>query len=68
MSRIPDESVGGVLSVVAIAYSANPNLVAKQIDRILVPGGIAKIIFPVNRHVVELGAPVSGKKGAPKRS
>ncbi len=42
---IADSSVGCVLSVFSIAYSAVPELAVKSLDRVLVPGGVFKGTF-----------------------
>lgn len=42
---IPSNSFGAVLAVFSVGYSDAPKLVAEQIDRILVPGGVFKGAF-----------------------
>jgi len=39
---IPDNSVGGIISVQSLRYSKAPMLAAQSIDRVLVPGGVFK--------------------------
>lgn len=45
MEGFEDESVGGILALNSIAYSASPEIVVKRFDQILVPGGILKARF-----------------------
>lgn len=42
---IENESINGILAVSSIAYSKAPSLVASNIDRVLVPGGVLKSAF-----------------------
>ncbi|KKT00813.1 MAG: hypothetical protein UW07_C0004G0008 [Candidatus Nomurabacteria bacterium GW2011_GWF2_43_8] len=42
---IPSDSFGAILAVFSVAYSEAPELVAQQIDRVLVPGGVFKGSF-----------------------
>ena len=42
---IPSNSFGAVLAVCSVGYSEAPELVAEQIDRVLVPGGVFKGVF-----------------------
>ncbi len=48
---IPASSFGAVLSVCGVGYSDAPNLVAEQINRVLVPGGVFKGSFADERPV-----------------
>ncbi|MDO8522061.1 MAG: methyltransferase domain-containing protein [bacterium] len=43
---VADSSIGCVLANLSIAYSVSPNLAVKSIDRVLVPGGALKAVFP----------------------
>lgn len=48
LKSISDESFSGIVAVhSAPSYSAAPELVAKQIHRILIPGGVIKTILPI---------------------
>lgn len=42
LEGIPDASVGGVLGMYSITYTYAPETVVREIDRILVPGGVVK--------------------------
>ncbi|MBL8029939.1 MAG: class I SAM-dependent methyltransferase [Candidatus Doudnabacteria bacterium] len=42
---IKNNSVGGILAMYSVAYSAYPNLAIKRLDEVLVPGGIFKGVF-----------------------
>lgn len=55
---IRDESVGSALSVHGISYSAVPRFAVRSVDRVLVPGGVIKMIDPFLEfatHFHELG-------------
>lgn len=57
MKGFTDESVGGVIAMKSIAYSASPEMAMRAIDRILVPGGLIKASFrgPEESGIVDLG-------------
>lgn len=42
---IKDNSVGGILCLNSILFSADPETVVKSLDRVLVPGGVVKSTF-----------------------
>ena len=47
LKGVKDNSVGLVIGVNSVAYSASPRLAVESIDRVLVPGGIFKGTFSV---------------------
>lgn len=48
LRHIENESIGGILALNSIAYSAVPELAIRRIDQVLVPGGIIKATFSVS--------------------
>lgn len=49
LRAFPSESIGCVLGVQSLTYSADPPLVATSIDRVLVPGGVLKTVIRTDR-------------------
>ncbi len=47
---IGSESIGCIISIYSIAYSAEPKLAIESINRVLVPGGILKAVFLPNEE------------------
>ena len=52
---IKDAEVSGAISVFSIGHSAAPELVAKSIDRVLVPSGAFKSVFSENPENIDNG-------------
>jgi len=49
LQGIDDDSVGGVLAVHSIIFSAAPDMVVDAIDRVLVDGGVVKTNLVINQ-------------------
>lgn len=50
---IPSESFGGAIGYSSVNYSAAPELAARSIDRILIPGGIFKGLFLPDDYYID---------------
>lgn len=61
LKKIPEKSVGLILSVWSITYSASPEKVFQSFDRVLAPGGIIKAFSPFTffyrnfRYLIKIG-------------
>ena len=62
LAGIPDNSVSGIISYSALAYSAVPELVIRSIDRVLIPGGVIKAEFNNDKTVTNPKSAYSNRK------
>jgi hypothetical protein len=54
LRKIPDGSIGGILAIHSLSYSAHPKLAIRKLDRVLEEGGIIKAVFSEGKAVRRL--------------